>query len=73
MVKNDHFPLSLSLLIQSKIEYANLIKKMWTSSDGHSIVSPSSFKNTVGRFAPRFVGYAYVDNDEENLNLILFF
>ncbi len=41
---------------------------MWTSSDGHSIVSPSSFKNTVGRFAPRFVGYAYVDNDEENLN-----
>jgi hypothetical protein len=33
---------------------------MWSPSDGHSIVSPSSFKNTVGRFAPRFLGYAYV-------------
>ena len=59
-------PLSLSH-VKSKIEYASLIKKMWTSSDGHSIVSPSSFKNTVGRFAPRFVGYAYVNNDEENI------
>jgi ubiquitin carboxyl-terminal hydrolase 2/21 len=45
-------------------EYANLINKMWTSSDGHSIVSPSSFKNTVGRFAPRFVGYAQQDSQE---------
>jgi len=46
--------------IKFSIEYASLIRKMWTSSDGHSIVSPSSFKNTVGRFAPRFLGYAYV-------------
>jgi ubiquitin carboxyl-terminal hydrolase 2/21 len=46
------------------IEYASLIRKMWTSSDGHSIVSPSSFKNTVGRFAPRFLGYAQQDSQE---------
>ncbi|CAF2671104.1 unnamed protein product [Rotaria sp. Silwood2] len=45
-------------------EYANLIRKMWTSSDGHSIVSPSSFKNTIGRFAPRFLGYAQQDSQE---------
>jgi ubiquitin C-terminal hydrolase len=37
---------------------------MWTSSDGHSIVSPSPFKNTIGRFAPRFLGYAQQDAQE---------
>lgn len=45
-------------------EYANLIRRMWTSSDGHSVLSPSSFKNTIGRFAPRFVGYAQQDSQE---------
>ena len=35
---------------------------MWTSSDGYSsMVSPSAFKSTIGRFAPRFLGYAYVE------------
>jgi len=46
-------------LFNSNLEYANLIQKMWSSSDGtHAVVSPSAFKNTVGRFAPRFLGYA---------------
>ncbi|CAF1285748.1 unnamed protein product [Adineta steineri] len=45
-------------------EYANLIRKMWTSSENHSVASPSAFKNTVGRFAPRFLGYAQQDSQE---------
>jgi ubiquitin C-terminal hydrolase len=45
---------------------------MWSSSGGHSIVSPSSFKNTVGRFAPRFVGYAYVENNHFHKKMIFF-
>ena len=24
------------------------------------MISPSSFKNTIGKFAPRFTGYSYV-------------
>ena len=47
-------------LVFVDLEYANLSRKMWTSSDGHSVVSPSAFKSTIGRFAPRFLGYAYV-------------
>ncbi|UJR08157.1 hypothetical protein I4U23_012431 [Adineta vaga] len=45
-------------------EYVTLARKMWTSSDGHAVVSPSSFKNTIGRFAPRFLGYAQQDSQE---------
>jgi len=45
-------------------EYANLIKRMWLSAESRSIVSPSSFKNTIGRFAPRFVGYSEQDSQE---------
>ncbi|CAF1085313.1 unnamed protein product [Adineta ricciae] len=45
-------------------EYASLIRKMWLSSDKRSIVSPSSFKNTIGKFAPRFTGYSEQDSQE---------
>lgn len=38
------------------VEYASLIRKMW--SDNRSMVSPLSFKNTIGKFAPRFTGYS---------------
>jgi hypothetical protein len=33
---------------------------MWLLPEGRSIVSPLSFKNTIGKFAPRFTGYSYV-------------
>ena len=33
---------------------------MWAGSESRSIVSPNLFKNTVGKFAPRFLGYSYV-------------
>ncbi len=33
---------------------------MWLLPEGRTIVSPSSFKNTIGKFAPRFTGYSYV-------------
>jgi hypothetical protein len=39
-------------------EYANLIRKMWLLPEGRLIVSPLSFKNTIGKFAPRFTGYS---------------
>lgn len=42
------------------LEYANLVRNMWSSSTGHSVATPSAFKSTVGRFAPRFLGYSYV-------------
>ena len=45
------------------LEYANLIRKMWLSSENQSVISPVSFKNTIGRFAPRFTGYLYVEYD----------
>ncbi|CAF0895836.1 unnamed protein product [Adineta steineri] len=45
-------------------EYANLIHKMWLLPEGRSIVSPSSFKNTIGKFAPRFTGYSEQDSQE---------
>lgn len=43
------------------LEYASLVRTMWSSSNSRSVVSPSAFKSIVGRFAPRFVGYAYVN------------
>ena len=49
------FPYKLFIL-----EYANLIRKMWLLPEGRTLVSPSSFKNTIGKFAPRFTGYSYV-------------
>lgn len=45
-------------------EYASLICKMWLLPEGRSIVSPLSFKNTIGKFAPRFTGYAEQDAQE---------
>ncbi|CAF0989602.1 unnamed protein product [Adineta ricciae] len=62
----DYLNTSLTSVMKGVLmrEYANLVRKMWTSSDGHSVVSPSSFKNTVGRFAPRFLGYAQQDSQE---------
>ncbi|UJR38137.1 hypothetical protein I4U23_030816 [Adineta vaga] len=45
-------------------EYASLIRKMWLPSENRSIVSPSSFKNTIGKFAPRFTGYSEQDSQE---------
>jgi hypothetical protein len=40
------------------LEYASLVRKMWLLPEGRTIVSPSSFKNTIGKFAPRFTGYS---------------
>jgi ubiquitin carboxyl-terminal hydrolase 2/21 len=45
-------------------EYANLIRKMWLLPEGRLIVSPLSFKNTIGKFAPRFTGYSEQDSQE---------
>ncbi|CAF1175580.1 unnamed protein product [Rotaria sordida] len=45
-------------------EYANLIRKMWLIPDGRSVVNPSSFKDTIGKFAPRFTGYSEQDSQE---------
>ncbi|CAF2428907.1 unnamed protein product [Rotaria sp. Silwood2] len=45
-------------------EYANLIRKMWLLPEGRSVVSPLSFKNTIGKFAPRFTGYLEQDSQE---------
>ena len=49
--------LSASVIIA---EYAALLRKMWLSQESRAIVSPLSFKNTIGNFAPRFTGYSYV-------------
>jgi hypothetical protein len=35
---------------------------MWLLPEGRTIISPSSFKNTIGKFAPRFTGYSYVEH-----------
>ncbi|CAF3442376.1 unnamed protein product [Rotaria sp. Silwood1] len=45
-------------------EYANLIHKMWLLPEDRSVVSPLSFKNTIGKFAPRFTGYSEQDSQE---------
>jgi ubiquitin carboxyl-terminal hydrolase 2 len=54
---------SMNTLISSDrhLEYARLISQMWSSSQDRSAVSPISFKNTIGKFAPRFTGYSYVN------------
>ena len=33
---------------------------MWSTTENCAVISPSSFKNTIGKFAPRFTGYSYV-------------
>lgn len=38
---------------------------MWAGPESRSIVSPNLFKNTVGKFAPRFLGYSYVTHSFE--------
>lgn len=43
-------------------EYASLIRNMWSGE--RTVVSPSAFKATVGRFAQRFLGYAQQDSQE---------
>jgi len=45
-------------------EYANLIRQMWLMSEDRTVISPSSFKDTIGTFAPRFTGYAEQDSQE---------
>ena len=39
---------------------------MWLTSESRTVISPLSFKNTIGKFAPRFTGYSYVENEKEN-------
>ena len=41
------------------LEYANFIRKMRFLLEGELIASSLSFKNIVGKFAPRFTGYFY--------------
>ncbi|RUS20144.1 hypothetical protein BC937DRAFT_86292, partial [Endogone sp. FLAS-F59071] len=42
--------------------YGNLIEKLW--SDTMSSFSPKEFKQTIGRFAPSFIGYQQHDSQE---------
>ncbi|XP_064651621.1 ubiquitin carboxyl-terminal hydrolase 2-like [Lineus longissimus] len=46
--------------------YANLMKDIWKKgrSSGTGYVSPTSFKSSIQRFAPRFVGYNQQDAQE---------
>ncbi|KNC54267.1 ubiquitin carboxyl-terminal hydrolase [Thecamonas trahens ATCC 50062] len=60
-------------------EFVALLKLMW--SGNYASVAPRSFKYTIGRFAPRFVGFGQQDSQEliaflldglhEDLNRIL--
>ncbi|CAF0944196.1 unnamed protein product [Didymodactylos carnosus] len=45
-------------------EFVSFIKRMWSSAESHSIISPSQFKNQIARFAPRFTGYSEQDSQE---------
>lgn len=45
---------------------------MWSTSESGSVISPSSFKNTIGKFAPRFTGYSYVNLSMKILIISLF-
>ncbi|CAF0980019.1 unnamed protein product [Didymodactylos carnosus] len=51
-------------------EFATLIRRMWSSTESRSIVSPSQFKNQIARFAPRFTGY-YEQDSQEFLRYLL--
>ena len=42
-------------------EFANLLSEMW--SGRNDSVSPTKFKSTVAKSAPRFVGYRYDNFD----------
>lgn len=42
--------------------YAGLMRAMWTGSD--SYVSAHEFKKVIGKFSPRFYGYAQQDSQE---------
>lgn len=56
---NSVFHLSDCSVHSFDLAYANLMKSMWAErSDSH--VSPNAFKTQIQRFAPRFMGYAYV-------------
>lgn len=51
-------------------EYANLIRQMWSTSDSRAVISPLSFKNTIGKFAPRFTGFSYVEQKKAKTKTI---
>ena len=57
---NEDNPLGLGGRIA--IEYANLLKELW--SGDFSSVSPSAFKAVIGEFAPQFAGYQQHDSQE---------
>ena len=57
---NEDNPLGLGGRIA--IEYANLLKELW--SGDFSSVSPSAFKAVIGEFAPQFAGYQQQDSQE---------
>jgi hypothetical protein len=42
--------------------FADLIVELW--SDSSKAVSPTKFKQAIGKFAPRFLGYAQQDSQE---------
>jgi len=43
-------------------EYGALVKEMW--SGNYTVVAPSSFKEALGEFQPRFAGYEQQDSQE---------
>ena len=43
-------------------KWYELLKEYWLSNDSYG--NPSSFKNTMGNFAPRFSGYGQQDSNE---------
>ncbi len=59
--------------------YGSLVEEMWAGS--YSVVAPTDFKETLGRFAPQFAGYQQqdsmelfsylLDNLHEDLNRII--
>eukprot|EP01107_Rhizomastix_libera_P010242 TRINITY_DN265_c0_g2_i3.p1 TRINITY_DN265_c0_g2~~TRINITY_DN265_c0_g2_i3.p1 ORF type:complete len:1276 (+),score=402.87 TRINITY_DN265_c0_g2_i3:39-3830(+) len=49
-------------------EFSEFIKKMWKGNQG--VVSPSSLKATIGKYAPQFAGFSQQDSHELIINLL---